>query len=113
MIYFLSIKTLFTLCSVARLGFASGIVVDIQPSRLRMKLLSIGACLLPSGKTVPSSEKNRHKIANAAPMDRSIPLSQAINMSLVCLDSGTVRNTSSTKFVIAGRAVRRFRLPIL
>lgn len=43
-----SIRKLLTLCNVARLGFASGMAIEIHPSLRRMKVLSIFGLLLPS-----------------------------------------------------------------
>jgi hypothetical protein len=91
--------------------------VDIHPSRLLMNVLSIDDTLLPSRIIVPSSPKNRLDIANAAPMARSVPLSQESKISFgrdtpsELFDPAII--VFSTKLAINGSAVRRFLLPSL
>jgi hypothetical protein len=74
-------STLFTLCSVARLGFSAGLLVVIQLRRcfinvLSMFLGSLGFCK----STAPLSSTYRHRYARDVPTDRSLPVGQQISV---------------------------------
>jgi hypothetical protein len=74
-------STLFTLCSVARLGFSAGLLVVIQLRRcfisvLSMFLGSLGFCK----STAPLSSTYRHRYARAVPTERSLPVGQQISV---------------------------------
>src|SRR6187402_503009 len=107
-----SIRKLLMLCKVARLGFASGIDVDIQPKRLLMK--SLFGEVFMSFAILPSSSKKRHKIASATPMDRSFPLSQPMTICFAFRGSSVpIESPVLIKLRMKGKAMRRFRLPTL
>ena len=74
-------STLFTLCSVARLGFSAGLLVVIQLRRcfisvLSMFLGSLGFCKFAA----PLSSTYRHRYASAVPTERSLPVGQQISV---------------------------------
>jgi hypothetical protein len=86
-------STLFTLCSVARLGFSTGLLVVIQLRRCFISVLSMFLGSLAFCKsTAPLSFTYRQRYASAVPTERSFPVGQQINIFAgvsLSSDSGT------------------------